>query len=458
MARPASRTTSTPRHARFRRCTSREKKSGFTIVELLIVVVVIAILAAVTIVGYTGISQRAKESAIKSALSSAAKQLGIYSTDNGIYPQDRSVAGVHNPQQSTSQSYSATSTTFCLSYSLDSKVFSITHEGVIKEVPCAGVTSSNVAGTGSGGATNGAGAVAQFTFPYDVTSDASGNLYIADFNNHLVRKITSAGVVSTLAGSGIGGNGDGTGTAAQFDNPAGIAVNSSGVVYVADVYNHRIRRITSAGVVTTFAGGTGGYAEGTGTAAQFNNPRGVAIDSAGSLYVADAFNHRIRKITSAGVVTTFAGSGTSGYQDGNGATARFAYPYGVAVDASGTVYVADTNNHRIRKITSGGVVSTLAGTGMSGYQDGNGATARFDTPYGIAVDESGVVYVADTNNNRIRKIQPSGDVTTLVGANSGYAEGSGTAALFNTPRGITITSAGVLYAADTNNHRIRKIE
>ena len=434
------------------------RKNGFTIVELLIVIVVIAILAAITIVSYNGISQQARESAVKSALSSAAKQLGVYFTQDGYYPADAIDAGVTDPSASTSQAYAANDESFCLTYGVNGTFFSVTQDGSIFEGTCTVNLVTTVAGTGSGGFADGPGATAQFTFPYDIAVDTAGVLYVADFNNHRVRKVATNGEVSTLAGSSIGGYLDGTGTGARFDNPAGIAVNSAGTVYVADVYNHKIRQISPAGVVTTLAGGTGGYANGSGATARFNNPRGIAVDSTGTIYVADALNQRIRVITPSGTVSTLAGSGVAGYANGTGSAAQFAYPYGIAVDDAGVLYVADTNNHRIRKVTQAGVVTTMAGSGTAGDADGNGASAQFNAPYGIAVDDSGSVYVADTNNHRIRKISPSGEVTTIVGNGSGYAEGEGTAALFNTPRGLVVTPSGDVYVADANNHRLRKVE
>ena len=199
--------------------------------------------------------------------------------------------------------------------------------------------------------------------------------------------------VSTLAGSTQGYT-DGTGTSAKFYNPTGVAVDGAGNVYVADLSNHRIRKITTSGVVSTLAGsGTSGYTDGTGTSAQFNSPTGVAVDGAGNVYVADQGNHRIRKITTSGVVSTLAGS-TSGYTDGTGTSAKFYNPSGVAVDGAGNVYVADQSNHRIRKITASGVVSTLAGS-TYGYTDGTGTSAKFAYPFGVAVDGAGNVYVAD---------------------------------------------------------------
>jgi serine/threonine-protein kinase len=266
---------------------------------------------------------------------------------------------------------------------------------------------TTLAGSGAIGATDATGTAASFNSPAGVAVDAAGNVYVADTFNNNIRKITSAGVVTTLAGSGTVGAVDATGTAASFFNPFGVAVDAAGNVYVGDYNNHKIRKITSAGVVTTLAGsGTVGAVDATGTAASFYQPAGVAVDAAGNVYVADGSNHKIRKITSAGVVTTLAGSGTIGAVDATGTAASFKYPYGIAVDAAGNVYVGDSNNHKIRKITSAGVVTTLAGSGAIGATDATGTAASFNFPYGVAVDAAGNAYVADYGNNKIRKIIP----------------------------------------------------
>lgn len=309
------------------------------------------------------------------------------------------------------------------------------------------------------GFTNATGTSAQFNKPFSAALDVSGNLYVADPNNHRIRKITPAGEVSTFAGSGTANLTDGTGTAAEFNFPYGVAVDTvSGNVYVADRGNNSIRMITSAGVVTTLAGSaTAGSVDGTGAAAGFNFPYSVAVDGSGNVYVADYNNHLIRKITSAGVVTTLAGSTTSGFVDGTGTAARFKNPAGVAVDAFDNVYVADRLNHSIRKITPLGEVTTIAGNGTSGFADGTGTAARFYSPHGVSLDTSGNVYVADYTNNRIRHISPAGVVSTIGGEVQNYVDGIGGEARFYYPTGLAADVSGNVYVADYYNDRIRKI-
>ena len=223
-------------------------------------------------------------------------------------------------------------------------------------------------------------------------------------------------VVTTLAGSGSPGFADGAGKEASFKYPAGIALDGSGNIYLADAYNNRIRKITPAGVVTTLAGsGKEGFADGMGKDAVFNGPAGIAIDRDGNIYTAEWKGHRVRKITPAGVVTTLAGSGKAGFADGTGAGASFNTPEGVALDSKGNVYVADSANNKIRKISPSGVVTTLAGSGKKDFVNGVGAEAGFMDPKGIALDAVGNVYVSDKGNHQIRKITPGGVVTTLAG-------------------------------------------
>ena len=325
--------------------------------------------------------------------------------------------------------------------------------------------------TNASGSVNSNGAVltvttapAAFSLPRGVAIDSAGNVYVADQGNSTISKITPAGIVSTLAGlAGSAGSADGTGTAARFNQPSGVAVDAAGNIYVADISNNTIRKITPAGVVSTLAGlaGSPGSADGTGSAARFFGPFGVAVDAAANVYVGDADNSTIRKITPAGVVSTLAGlAGIVGSADGAGSAARFNFPSGVAVDAAGNVYVADLNNNSIRSITPAGVVGTLAGSASgSGSTDGTGNAARFRDPFGVTVDAAGNVYVADASNNTIRKVTSAGVVTTLAGSAgfSGSTDGTGSAARFNFPSGVAVDAAGNVYVGDTINKSIRKI-
>ena len=322
---------------------------------------------------------------------------------------------------------------------------------------------STLAGSAvTSGSADGTGSTARFNFPTSVALDSSGNAYVADFNNHTIRKVTPAGVVSTLAGSaGMPGSTDGTGSAARFNNPHGITVDSNGNAYVADYGNHTIRKITPAGVVTTLAGlaGSAGSADGTGSAARFSNPAGIGVDSGTNVYVADTGNQTIRKITSVAVVSTLAGlAGNAGSANGTGSAARFNSPFDVAPDASGNIYVADFGNDTIRKITSTAVVSTLAGAaGVAGSADGTGSSARFNGPTGVGVDSAGNIYVADFNNNTIRKSTPAGVVSTVAGlaGSGGSVDGPTGAARFNGPGDVAVDSGAKTYISDTNNHTVR---
>jgi alpha-tubulin suppressor-like RCC1 family protein/sugar lactone lactonase YvrE len=317
----------------------------------------------------------------------------------------------------------------------------------------------------SSGALDGAGNAARFYYPSGVAADNAGNLYLADTDNDTIRKIVvSTGTVTTLAGqAGISGNTDATGSAARFNMPSGVAVDAADNIYVADTLNNTLRKITASGVVSTLAGspGVSGNVDGTGSAASFQGPQGLAIDIGGNLYVADTNNQTIRKVVVAtGVVTTVAGvAGNPGSADGLGSAARFNNPSGVAVDASGNLYVADTENHTIRQILPSGMATTLAGlAGYSGGADGTGSAARFNSPSDLAVDSSGNVYVADTDNFTVRKVIPSsGTVTTLAGLaeTSGSADGVGSAVRFFHPAGIAIDSNSNLYVADTDNQTVR---
>ncbi len=316
---------------------------------------------------------------------------------------------------------------------------------------------SSVSPTTSGGA-------GFFVRPAGVVLDASGNLYVADANNHTIKKVTPSGAVSVFAGtSGVVGSVDGIGTSAQFSQPAGMAIDVTGDIYVTDTANAVIRKISPSGIVTTVAGSvaTRGTTDGTGTAALFNAPAGIAIDGAGNLYVADSSANTVRKITPSGVVTTVAGSAmVRGETDGTGSDALFNNPTGIAVDGLGNLYVADTFNDIIRKITPAGVVTTLAGSaGISGTFDGTGGLSLFNNPTGVAVDSAGNVFVADSGNATIRRINPAGTVTTIAGipAISGFRDGAGSSALFNQPQALVTSSTGQIFVADTGNALVRKI-
>jgi len=326
-----------------------------------------------------------------------------------------------------------------------------TDNNTIRKVTPGGAVTTLAGLAGTPGSADGTGSAALFNNPYGVPVDSAGNVYVADFYNSTIREVTQAGVVTTLAGlAGTKGSADGTGSVALFDGPTGVAVDTATNVYVADFFNSSIRKVTPAGVVTTLAGlaGSPGSADGTGSAARFDGPTGVAVDSAGNVYVGDRYNSTVRKVTPAGVVTTLAGlAGSPGSADGTGSAALFNAPCGVAVDSAGNVYVADCYNNTIRKVTPGGVVRTLAGlTGTAGSADGTGSAAQFDFPYGVAVDSAGNVYVADRYNDRVTKGTPPPSIASGATATASVVDGFVVSA--------TITDGGYGY---TNTPTVRII-
>lgn len=321
------------------------------------------------------------------------------------------------------------------------------------------VVVSTLAGSKQDGYANGSGAMAKFYYVYGIVVDSKDDIYVSDEFNYSIRKITSEGVVTTFAGNGAPGFNNGTGITATFRYPNGLAIDAADNIFVADQRNHCIRKINISASVSTIAGGPAeGFINGTSAVAKFRFPRGVTIDLANNIYVADAGNQCIRKISPSGDVNTFAGSGDKGFADGKGTLAQFDYPSGIVADKHGNLFVADPGNHCIRKITSAGVVSTIAGSRVAGFADGNGSSAQFNSPGGLTIDASGNILVADTENHCIRKITPSGRVTTIAGRPKfGYEDDLGTFARFSGPTGVAVDSKGIIYVADNRNNCIRKI-
>jgi streptogramin lyase len=315
---------------------------------------------------------------------------------------------------------------------------------------------STVAGNGIVGYLDGAVSSAKFKAPFDVAVDGDGTLYITDLGNHRIRKV-AAGQVSIFAGNSIEGIRNGNGALAQFEDPYLIAADGAGNLYSLDDGDLRIRKISHNADVSVYTGtDTPGFLDGPIATALFqDNEGGIAADAQGNVYIADTFNGRIRKISSSGQVITIAGSDTPGFRNGHAETAQFNYPGGITVDKNGNLYVVDMGNLCIRKISPDGDVSTFAGSGAPGLTDGDAGVARFSSPFDIVADNDGNLYVTD--EERIRKISPLGVVSTIAGSTAGYADGDGAVAKFHSPGGLGIDAQGNIYVADINNNRIRKI-
>ena len=311
--------------------------------------------------------------------------------------------------------------------------------------------------------------------PFGMCIDNEGIIYIADAENNRIRKVDPEGFVTTFAGSGNKGLKDGTLLTAEFNSPSGICTDNKGNFYVVDFLNQAIRKIDTEGNVTTIAGsGEVGLQDGTGKEVKFNYPRGIVINSKNELFVSDSWNHRIRKITADGTVTTFAGGGPCAivnaegpnsndfgtHKDGPDTTARFHTPCGLAIDSHDNIYVADAVNHMIRKITPEGMVSTLAGNGEAGLVDGTVENSQLNTPTELFVSSDGLAYISDTYNNAIRFIDKDGNISPITGkTEAGYVDGNISEAFLNYPRGIVKNEkTNVLYFIDYNNNRMRAIK
>ncbi len=316
---------------------------------------------------------------------------------------------------------------------------------------------STVAGSGQDGFLDGAAAEARFSYPSGLGRGTNGLLYVTDMYNNRIRTVALDGTVATLAGSGEAAARNGAALSAAFNQPNDVVVDAQGVIFVADSGNNQIRRIAPDGTVTTLAGsGERGFADGQGPTALFNYPAALTLDGTGILYVADFLNNRVRKVLPDGTVSTVAGS-TRGYVDGLGRSAQFAEPGGLALDGAGNLFVSDSGNNRIRRISTDGKVTTVAGASDSGLVDGAGSTARFNSPAGLVIDSIGALYVADSDNNCIRRIGPDGYVSTLAGnLTAGFVDGPGSSARFSQPSAVTLDSSGILLVADSKNGRIRR--
>jgi sugar lactone lactonase YvrE len=330
---------------------------------------------------------------------------------------------------------------------------------------------TTVAGTGTEGfeGDGGPATSANLAFPWGLGFDAGANLYISDSGNHKVRVVDGSGTITTFAGNGVGGPGGDGGPAdeAQLFSTGSVVADASGTVYISDFGNNRVRRVSPGGTITTYVGtgtaGSGGDG-GPADAAELNQPRSLALDSAGNLYIADSGNSKVRRVSSGGTITTFAGTGTAGAGgDGGPATAaELDYPSGLALDSSGRLYIADAGASRVRRVSTGGTISAFAGTGTSG-DSGNGGPAtdaQLASPYGLAVDQAGTVYISDADSNRVRRVSTGGTISAFAGTGTSGPAGDGgpaTSAQLNFPHGLTIDASGNLYVADSGNHRVRMV-
>lgn len=315
-------------------------------------------------------------------------------------------------------------------------------------------TVTTIAGDGRPFFADGPVLSASFRDALDVAVAEDGTIYVADALNHRIRKI-SGGQVTTFAGSGTSDTTNGNGSIARFKLPDALTIDNNGSLYTLDIDDPRVRKISPDSFVTRYAGtGAEGFADGRADVAQFGEETsGIASDDQGNIYISDFDNKRIRKVNVTGQVTTIAGNGNDGFIDGNSSIAQFSSPSGIVIDKQGNLFVADMN--RVRKITQSGIVSTFAGGDTTGYRDGYQGEAIFSLIIDMVIDGDGNIYLSD--DNRIRKITPQGLVSTLAGSTAGYQDGDATSAKFSSPGGLGLDKQGNIYVADINNNRIRKI-
>ena len=315
----------------------------------------------------------------------------------------------------------------------------------------------------------GAATAALLNGPSAAAIDPAGNLYVADTYNQRIRKVTPNGAITTIAGNGTEGDtGDGgPATSATLAIPLGVSVDASGSILIADAFNNRIRKVDPNGTITTIAGnGTAGFSgdNGPATGARLNGPASVTTDTVGNLFVADTENHRIRKVAPNGTITTIAGNGTAGFSGDNGpaTAAQLNNPSDVALDANGNLIIADNQNHRIRKVAPNGTITTIAGNGTAGFSGDNGpaTAAQLNNPSDVAPGPSGSLYIADTANNRVRRLSADGTISTIAGnGTSGFSGDNSwaTSAGLANPTGLAVDGTGNIYIVDSDNHRVRRM-